>query len=136
VVLPGQKAQEVRQLQAQGTKVAMVGDGINDAPALMQADVGIAIGAGTDIAIETADVVLVNEQLRTIVAARDLTRRSYHLTATNVVLALTFNGIGVLAAVTGLVYPVWAMLAMALSVSLVLANSFIGNLLPKERQAQ
>ncbi len=133
-VLPGQKAQEVRQLQANGNKVAMVGDGINDAPALMQADVGIAIGAGTDIAIEAADVVLVKEQLGTIVQARELARRSYRLTATNVILALTFNGVGVLAAVTGLIYPVWAMLAMAVSVGLVLANSFAGKLLPKERQ--
>jgi P-type Cu+ transporter len=134
-VLPGQKAEEVRQRQHQGHKVAMVGDGINDAPALMQADVGIAMGAGTDIAIDAADIVLVGERLSALVEARELARRSYRLTATNVSLALGFNGIGVLAAVTGVVPPVWAMLAMALSVGVVLANSFVGRLLPRGMRA-
>ncbi len=122
-VLPDQKAAAVRWLQAQGHRVAMVGDGINDAPALMQADVGVAIGAGTDIAIEAADVVLVGERLSALVEAWELARWSYRLTATNVALALAFNGIGVLASLTGMVYPAWAMLAMAVSVSVVLANS-------------
>lgn len=129
-VLPGDKASEVRRLQANKQKVAMVGDGINDAPALMQADVGVAIGAGTDIAMDAADVVLVNERLTTLVHARALAGRSYRLTATNVTLALLFNGVGVIAAVTGLVEPVWAMVAMAASISVVLANSFAGRLLP------
>jgi P-type E1-E2 ATPase len=133
-VVPGEKADEIRQLQGQGQKVAMVGDGINDAPALMQADVGIAIGAGTDIALEADDVVLVSERLTTIAEARALARRSYRLTATNLGLALAFNGIGVLAAVTGLVEPVWAMVAMAVSVSVVLTNSFAGRLLPSPRR--
>lgn len=130
-VLPGEKADEIRRLQKQGMQVAMVGDGINDAPALMQADVGIAIGTGTDIAIEAADVVLISERLGALVEARELARRSYQLTVTNVVLALSFNGIGVLASVTGLVQPVWAMIAMAVSVSVVLVNSFAGRLLPR-----
>jgi heavy metal translocating P-type ATPase len=129
-VLPGEKADEVRRLQGKGAKVAMVGDGINDAPALMQADVGIAIGAGTDIALEAADVVLVSDRSEALVEARDLARRSYRLTGTNVALALSFNGIGVLAAITGLVEPLWAMVAMAFSVSVVLGNSFAGRLLP------
>lgn len=127
-VLPGEKANEVRRLQRQGERVAMVGDGINDAPALMQADVGIAIGAGTDIALEAADVVLVGNRLDALVEARDLSRRSYRLTVTNVVLALAFNGIGVMAAITGMVEPLWAMVAMAISVSVVLGNSFAGRL--------
>jgi Cu+-exporting ATPase len=135
-VLPGEKVEVIRRMQAQGWRVAMVGDGINDAPALMQADVGIAIGAGSDIAIEAADVVLVGERLEAVVEAVDLARRSYRLTVTNVVLALSFNGIGVLAALTGLVAPVWAMLAMAVSVSVVLGNSFAGRLLPEGRPAR
>jgi len=128
-VLPGQKATEVRRLQEQGARVAMVGDGVNDAPALMQADVGIAIGSGTDIAVESADVILVGERLWALVEARELARRSYQLTVTNVGLALAFNGIGVLASMTGLVEPIWAMIAMAVSVSVVLVNSFAGRLL-------
>lgn len=128
-VLPGDKAAVVRQLQDEGYRVAMVGDGINDAPALMQSDLGIAIGAGTEIAVEAADIVLTGERLFTLVEARELAGRSYRLTLTNVGLALTFNGVGVLAAISGLVAPVWAMIAMAASVSLVLANSFAGKLL-------
>jgi P-type E1-E2 ATPase len=133
-VLPGEKADEVRRHQREGRKVAMVGDGINDAPALMQADVGIAIGTGTDIAIDAADVVLVGHRLSALSEARELSRRSYRLTATNVALALGFNGLGVLAAVTGTVPPAWAMLAMAVSVSVVLANSFAARLLPGAAQ--
>jgi Cu+-exporting ATPase len=129
-VLPQDKAKAVRDLQQQGHRVAMVGDGINDAPALMQANLGVAIGAGTDIAVEAADIVLTGDRLGTLVEARELAGRSYRLTFTNVVLALIFNGVGVLAAISGLVAPVWAMVAMAVSVSLVLANSFAGRLLP------
>ncbi len=130
-VLPEDKARVVRELQEQGFRVAMVGDGINDAPALMQSDLGVAIGAGTDVAVDAADVVITGDRLSTLVEARELAGRSYRLTFTNVVLALLFNGAGVLAAISGLVAPVWAMLAMAASVSLVLANSFAGRLLPK-----
>ena len=132
-VLPEDKAAVVRELQERGFRVAMVGDGINDAPALMQADLGVAIGAGTDVAVEAADVVLTGDRLGTLVEARELARRSYRLTFTNVILALSFNGVGVLVAISGLVAPVWAMLAMAASVGLVLANSFAGQLLPKRK---
>ncbi|OGK95703.1 MAG: copper-translocating P-type ATPase [Candidatus Rokubacteria bacterium RIFCSPHIGHO2_02_FULL_73_26] len=130
-VLPQDKAERVRALQRQGKRVAMIGDGINDAPALMQADVGLAIGAGTDIAIESADVVLVGERLTAAVDAYHIARRTYGKTVQNLALAFAFNGIGVPLATTGLVMPVWAMLAMAASVTTVLLNSFWGRLIPR-----
>ena len=127
-MLPGEKAGKLRELQAAGQRVVMVGDGINDAPALMQADVGMAIGAGTDIAIEAADIVLTGERLTAVVDAIEIGRSSYKKTVQNLWLAFTFNGIGVPLAVTGLVSPAWAMAAMIASVSLVLLNSFGGRL--------
>jgi len=130
-VLPQDKAERVRELQRQGKRVAMIGDGINDAPALMQADVGIAIGAGTDIAIESADVVLVGDRLTAAVDAYHIARRTYGKTVQNLSLAFSFNGIGVPLATTGLVMPVWAMIAMAASVTTVLLNSFWGRLVPQ-----
>lgn len=130
-VLPHAKAERVRELQRQGNRVAMVGDGINDAPALMQADVGLAIGAGTDIAIEAADVVLVGERLTAVVDAYHIACRTYRKTVQNLALAFSFNGVGIPLATTGLVAPVWAMLAMAASVTAVLLNSFWGRLVPR-----
>ncbi len=127
-VLPEQKAAIVRRYQQQHGRVAFVGDGINDAPALMQADVGIAMGAGTDIAIESADIIMVGNRLASILTARQISRRAYRTTLQNVVLAFLFNGIGIPAAATGLVQPVWAMVAMAASVTTIFLNSLWGRL--------
>ena len=135
-VLPQEKAARVRDLQRRGKRVAMIGDGINDAPALMQADVGIAIGAGTDIAIESADVVLVGERLTAAVDAYHIARRTYGKTVQNLSLAFSFNGLGVPLATTGLVMPVWAMIAMAASVTTVLLNSFSGRLIPQRKRTE
>lgn len=124
-LLPPEKAALIRTLQ-QDAKVAMVGDGINDSVALMQADVGIAMGGGADIAIDAADVIILNNRLNGVLDAREISRWSYRKMLQNVCLAVLFNGVGIPLAATGLVYPIWAMAAMAFSVTAIFSNSLRG----------
>jgi Cu+-exporting ATPase len=121
--LPHQKAEVVRRLQAEGRRVAFVGDGINDAPALAEADLGVVVATGTQLAAENADLILLNRDLRTVLTALRLSQAIYRVIRQNLFFAFVYNTLGIPLAALGYLNPMVAALAMSLSSVSVVGNA-------------
>jgi Cu2+-exporting ATPase len=122
-VLPQDKDAAVQALQMQGKKVLMVGDGVNDAPALLRANIGVALGSGTDVSLDSADIVLTHNRLMDVYAAQRLSARTLRTVKQNIGLSLTYNAIMVPLAMAAVLTPMWAAITMPLSSLLVIGNA-------------
>lgn len=133
-VLPSGKVDVVRQIQQEGKRIVMIGDGINDAPALMAADVGIAIGSGTDLAVEAGSIVLIRSDIRDVVSAVEIARKTVSKIKQNLIYAFAYNVVLIPVAGAGLLYPALAGLAMAASsVSVTMSSLALKRWNPKRK---